>query len=299
MSVIDLAFEPVVQDISTVHGTLAPNHKAILHPVTNNVLGIVGKNFRVISNPEVFDKVETAIRNEMSGQSYDVVNHQSRGMARTWREYVFPNVERQIKNDKHETKLGFRIIVDNSFDGSGSNRVLFGAIDFFCTNGMIHGEFDVFKRVHKGAHEIPDMEGILDQALTQYSSHASRYNRMANTPLDQGTALKFIEKILPNKNTDDNDDPDNLGHRHSLDRVMMNRMGHKLWDQYLDETGVRGHNLWSMYSAMTFFASHDSTRFGLSRSANDTHHERLDRRSTQVNSWVKSEAWKTLCSMAH
>jgi hypothetical protein len=57
MSVIDLDFEPVVHNISTVHGE-CPNHKAILHPETNNVLGIVGSKFRVISNPEVFDKVE-------------------------------------------------------------------------------------------------------------------------------------------------------------------------------------------------------------------------------------------------
>ena len=61
MSVIDLDFEPVVHNISTVHGE-CPNHKAILHPETNNVLGIVGSKFRVISNPEVFDKVEGAMK---------------------------------------------------------------------------------------------------------------------------------------------------------------------------------------------------------------------------------------------
>ena len=290
MSVIDLDFEPVVHNISTVHGE-CPNHKAILHPETNNVLGIVGSKFRVISNPEVFDKVEGAIDNELPHQNYHVVNHQSRGYARTWREYVFPDIERQIKNDKHETKLGFRIIVDNSFDGSGSNKVLFGAIDFFCTNGMIHGEFDVFKRVHKGSHEIPNMEGILGQALAQYSNQVTRYNIMANTLLKHSDAPKFIEKILPNKQ-EDPDDP--IGHMHSSERISLNRMGHKLYDQYTDEVQVRGNNLWSLYSAMTYFASHDSERFGLSRSTNDTQHERLDRRNTRVNSWVKSDAWKTL-----
>jgi hypothetical protein len=135
------------------------------------------------------------------------------------------------------------------------------------------------------------MEGILGQALAQYSNQVTRYNIMANTPLKNSDALRFIEKILPNKQ----EDPDDLGHMHSsTERIRLNRMGHKLYDQYIDEAQVRGNNLWSLYSAMTFFASHDSERFGLSRSANDTHHERLDRRNTRVNSWIKSDAWKTL-----
>jgi hypothetical protein len=135
------------------------------------------------------------------------------------------------------------------------------------------------------------MEGILGRALAQYSNQATRYNVMANTPLKHSDALKFIEKILPNKQELD---LDNLGHMHSKEHIKLNRMGHKLYDQYTDEAQVRGNNLWSLYSAMTFFASHDSERFGLSRSANDTHYERLHRRNTRVNSWVNSNAWKTL-----
>jgi hypothetical protein len=132
------------------------------------------------------------------------------------------------------------------------------------------------------------MEGILGQALAQYSNQVTRYNIMANTPLKNSEALRFIEKILPNKQ-ENPDDP--IGH---TEHIRINRMGHKLYDQYTDEVQVRGNNLWSLYSAMTYFASHDSERFGLSRSANDTQHERLDRRNTRVNSWIRSDAWKTL-----
>jgi|TARA_R110000765_G_scaffold385213_1_gene477021 hypothetical protein len=135
------------------------------------------------------------------------------------------------------------------------------------------------------------MEGILGQALAQYSNQVTRYNIMANTALGHSGALEFIEKILPNKQELDLDD---LGHQHSSKLIRINRMGHKLYDQFVDEVRVRGNNLWSLYSAMTYFASHDSERFGLSRSTNDTHHERMDRRNTRVNSWIKSDAWKTL-----
>ena len=50
---------------------------------------------------------------------------------------TLPNVTAKVTTPKHETEVAQRIIALHGVDGTCSNTVLFGAIDFFCTNGMI------------------------------------------------------------------------------------------------------------------------------------------------------------------
>jgi len=291
MSFIDLRFNPIESELHTSTGELCADHKALLHP-DGHVLGIVGKKYKVISNVELFDNMYQAIESSMSEKAIDtmeVLDTQVRNYAKTYREIRFPEISRPIQTKQHKTDVGFRIIEENSFDGSGSVKVLLGAIDFFCTNGMIHGQYDVFKKTHKGQHPLPSFEGIFVKALDQYSDKMDLYQKWASKSLTDSAVHNFVANLFPTTKKN-NDDPEFITTKpYSL-------MGDNLIRQYDNEAFVRGNNVWSMYSAMTFYASHDSEMFALNKMSKDQDNdqERLSRRSDKVISWLNSDAWSEL-----
>lgn len=291
MSYIDLEFEPTETELYTSTGDECPNHKALVHP-DGHVLGVVGRSYRVIPNTELFDNMYQAIESSMSQKAIDtmeVIDTQVRNYAKTYREIRFPEISRSIETRTHKTDVGFRIIEENSFDGSGSVKVLLGAIDFYCTNGMIHGQYDVFKKTHKGHDPIPSFEGIFVKALEQYTDKMDLYQNWASKSLTDSAVHNFVANLFPTSKKNDNDPEFITTKPYSL-------MGDNLIRQYENETFVRGNNVWAMYSAMTFYASHDSEIFPLNKMSKDQNNdqERLARRNEKVISWLNSDAWSEL-----
>lgn len=291
MSYIDLEFEPTETELYTSTGDECPNHKALVHP-DGHVLGVVGRSYRVIPNTELFDNMYQAIESSMSQKAIDtmeVIDTQVRNYAKTYREIRFPEISRSIETRTHKTDVGFRIIEENSFDGSGSVKVLLGAIDFYCTNGMIHGQYDVFKKTHKGHDPIPSFEGIFVKALEQYTDKMDLYQNWASKSLTDSAVHNFVANLFPTSKKNDNDPEFITTKPYSL-------MGDNLIRQYENETFVRGNNAWAMYSAMTFYASHDSEIFPLNKMSKDQNNdqERLARRNEKVISWLNSDAWSEL-----
>lgn len=291
MSYIDLEFEPTETELYTSTGDECPNHKALVHP-DGHVLGVVGRSYRIIPNTELFDNMYQAIESSMSQKAIDtmeVIDTQVRNYAKTYREIRFPEISRSIETRTHKTDVGFRIIEENSFDGSGSVKVLLGAIDFYCTNGMIHGQYDVFKKTHKGHDPIPSFEGIFVKALEQYTDKMDLYQNWASKSLTDSAVHNFVANLFPTSKKNDNDPEFITTKPYSL-------MGDNLIRQYENETFVRGNNAWAMYSAMTFYASHDSEIFPLNKMSKDQNNdqERLARRNDKVISWLNSDAWSEL-----
>jgi len=291
MSYIDLEFEPIETELYTSTGDVCPNHKALVHP-DGHVLGVVGRSYRVISNEELFDNMYQAIESSMSDKAIatmEVIDSQVRNYAKTYREIRFPEISRSIETRTHKTDVGFRIIEENSFDGSGSVRVLLGSIDYHCTNGMIHGQYDVFKKTHKGHAPIPSFEGIFVKALEQYTDKMDLYQKWASKSLTDSAVHNFVSTLFPTTKKNSNDPKFITTKPYSL-------MGDNLIRQYENETFVRGNNVWAMYSAMTFYASHDSEIFPLNKMSKDQDNdqERLSRRSDKVTSWLNSDAWSEL-----
>jgi|TARA_R110001599_G_scaffold82585_1_gene222111 hypothetical protein len=292
---VDLDFTPEIDDLyhgnhTSLRTPLVPTHKAIVHP-DGNVLGVVGKGYRVIPNTELFSNMDDAIHNNLSTSAIDtmqVIDTKVRGYAKTYREIRFPEISRPIETDSHKTDVGFRIIIENSFDGSGSVKILLGAIDFYCSNGMVHGQYDVFKKVHKGNVPVPSFEGMFVKALEQYSDKMDLYQNWASTKLSDKAVHNFVSALFPT--TKKNDDPEWINVR------PYSNLGDSLIEQYATESHTRGQNLWSLYSAMTYYSSHDSDMFSLNTMSKDQDNdqERLARRSDKVTGWLNSKAWSDL-----
>jgi hypothetical protein len=72
-----------------------------------------------------------------------------------------------------------------------------------------------------------------------------------------------------------------------------------MMEQFQTEAASRGQTIWALYSAMTFYSSHNSERFGVRNSSNvDNVAITLDTREREVSRVIDSDAWGQLVRVA-
>lgn len=220
-----------------MYGSLpAPKHKAVVRTDTDEIVGIVGSNYRVLPNAEFFGMVEETIR-ETIDESLLAGAHVRERTTGSWsmREYVLPEFAVRLRGSQHETDVGLRIIASNSYDGGSSASILSGLIDFYCTNGMVVGRdvASVLAR-HSSGLTTQRLRNPLIQSLTTAQEHVDELQTMITTPMDEDAPVSILEKFFSGKRAAE------------------------IFEQLQNERVVRGDNVFALHSALTHYASHDS-----------------------------------------
>jgi len=252
-------------------------HKAIIRVNEKGdgaiLLNVVGHGYRIIHNKELFTSIEQCMVNEMLPEHF--VGLQVRDSVSGWgricfREYVFPAIKCRLSHNQSD--IGFRIIVQNGYGGSAL-RIHSGAIDFFCLNGMIHGEFTSTYRRHTSGIMIGNLTNTIHESLTQFASQQIIWNKWVNTPVKVDAVAELFDKVSTSI-----------------------RMREGLLAQYERESDSRGKTLWSVYSAMTHYASHHDGQFTLRKSVEDadTVASTMLTRELNVAKWLNLPEFKKL-----
>jgi hypothetical protein len=165
------------------------------------------------------------------------------------------------------------VIALHGVDGSCSNMVFFGAIDFFCTNGMIRGEHDKVRRKNTTFFNMPTFEQQLQRSKDDFYFQALRLQVMADTSLKDVNVKTLIESIIKSEKKSD-----------------------KMLTLYNQETSVRGHNVFALYSAFTNYASYADERngFNLRNTGVDTRAVNMFNREHEVAKWTETPQFKSL-----
>jgi hypothetical protein len=254
-----------------------PEHKAIirLNQQGDNahILNIVGATYKLIHNRELFTAVEDAMLSEMPPDNFTGVMVKDRvaGWGRVcYREYVFPSIRRRLASTVGD--IGFRVIVQNGYGGSAL-RIHAGAIDFYCTNGMIRGEYVSAYKRHTSRLVVGKLNATITHAVSEYTNATEEWQRWAQTPVQHEKAMDLFRKIASS-----------------------DKMREGLADQYMREQDVRGTNLWAVYSTLTHYASHPEGAFALRKSVeeSDTVASTMLRHEMDVARWTRSDEWKVL-----
>ena len=264
-------------DSDTDFYTKAYGYKAIVRVSRRGpeerLLNIVGEGYKIIHNSELFERIEATMLNEMLPEHFEKLQVHDRvsGWGRVcYREYIFPAIK--CKLAYNQSDIGFRIIVQNGYGGSAL-RIHSGAIDFFCTNGMIHGEFTSTYRRHTSGIVIGNLTSTIQESLAQFASQQVIWNRWVNTPVKVDGVAELFDKVSTST-----------------------KMREGLLDQYERESDSRGKNLWAVYSAMTYYASHSDGQFTLRRSVEeaDTVASTMLTRELNVSKWLNLPEFKKL-----
>ncbi len=256
--------------------TRMPDKKYVINQSTGQPLGIVGKSFQCASHGDFFRGVvdtatETLSNDDLDGAKYNFKT--ARNGAWAMLDITLPNVTMDISTDKFETEIGNRIISLHGIDGSCSNQVFFGAIDFFCTNGMITGDHDKVRKKNTSNFSMESFIYELNRARTDFYQQAQQMQVWAHTDLKYVDVSSLLDDMLGSK-----------------------RKSEKMYSLYMQEASTRGHNKFALYSAMTNYATYADERngFNLKNTGNDTQAMSMWSREQEVSKWVSDDRFRLL-----
>lgn len=250
--------------------TKVPSKKYVINGNTGEYLETVGSTFKCASHGEFFRNVLTTVENNLDASALVDVKANWKtalngGFAML--DLQLPKMNVAIEQEKIQSTIGNRIIALHGIDGSCSNQTYFGAIDFFCTNGMILGDHSKVKRKNTAAFSLDAFISELRQCRNDFYDNAARFQTWANTSLKGLDIGALLEKLCNSK-----------------------KQAEKMFLLFQDETEKRGFNKFALYSAFTNYASYADERngFELRPTKNDTVALSMWRRENDVNKWVSN-----------
>ena len=256
--------------------TRLASKKYVMNVQEDKPIGIVGKSFNTTSHKIFIDGVENVIkenRNPYELENAKVKVSTAKDNAVIIADITLPNVTTKIVTDKHETTIAERIIALHGVDGSMSNQVFFGAIDFFCTNGQIREEYDKVRRKNTSNFNIDTFIDELQNAKQDFYAQSQKLQEWASIKLDGVDVSEIIKNI-----------------------VKSDRKAEKMSSLYYNEVANRGANVFSLYSAFTNYSSYADERngFSLKNMGNDTESLSMWNREQEVSKWISSNEFKKL-----
>ena len=263
-----------------------PERRYVIRTDTDEAIGVVGKDFGGVSHPQFFGQIRDAWAEELGFKHTDftgwtgydsralendisIDTKVSRNGAWALEKVVFNNHKATVETSRHTTETALSLYAWHGVDGSTSNNVISGAIDFFCTNGMVTGDYSKIRKKNTRHFDMGrithEMEGIYDR----WVNHNTWCQKLAEKDISVNALKTALEDILPER----------------ASKNMLNSV--------LDEFSVRGANAWAVYSAFTQYASHED-RFGFRQTANDNTLERQFKRNEDVAKWIEHPAFLQL-----
>ncbi len=252
--------------------------KYVINGNTGEYLGIVGNGFNCASHGDFFTQAHDTISEHLGEEFCDSMNinyRTARNNAWVMMDMTMPNVLRKIQTEKHSTTIAPRLIALHGIDGSCSNMVFFGAIDFFCTNGMITGDYDKIKRKNTSNFSLDKFIQELQSSVTDFYETADKLQRWADTSLMTVDVKSLLESVIKSERKSD-----------------------KMYTLYNQEVSTRGRNVWALYSAFTNYASYADERngFNLRNTGNDTSAQSMWLREQEVAKWIDTPQFQSIAA---
>ena len=256
--------------------TKVSDKKYVINGETGDYLGIVGKGFTCASHGDFYRGVMDTLTENLEPSDMMNANYKwrtARGGAWTMLDITLPDMQVEITTDKHTTTLGNRIISLHGIDGSCSNQVYFGQIDFFCTNGMIRGEYDKVRKKNTANFSLDSFIYELNRSRRDFYAETAKMQVWAQTDLKYVNVQSLLEEMISSR-----------------------KKAEKMYQLYCHEASQRGHNKWALYSAFTNYASYADERngFNLRNTGHDTQAISMFTREQEVSKWVSDDRFITL-----
>jgi len=256
--------------------SIVPTHKILTDTWTGKPTGVVGDSYKVTQMRDFTDATEAMLMDALPNDKFkdmEINDTMSHGSAVRCRKYTFPAFSKPIETRKHSTEVALTVALVQSYDGSTSNGFVTGLLDFFCTNGMISGDYTKGNKRHTSGFNLTNFILDMDKVVKDFYNDIQRYQIWAATDISVVHAEGAIES-LPG---------------------MSDRLAKGIKDQYLTEVQTRGSNVWALASALTYYSSHNSEEFPIKGSAaNDNVARALLDRSRKVNTWLRSSVFQNL-----
>ena len=254
-----------------------PSHKHIVRLWEDepHSIGLVGKNYKVLHNKELCEGVEDTFMETLTSEELHGVQRRDRVSymgGTSIRDYIFPSIRADIESKRSD--IAFRTIIVNGYDGSSSFKFYHGAIDFFCTNGMVTGSYDMIIKKHTAGLSVPKLTDRLRNSIDIFYKQTEQWSKWVGKEICDEDAEECF-KAMPN---------------------VSERRVEQLMRQFRIETQSHGRTVWALYSAATFYASQNAGDFKIRETGQDNSASTLMNRENQVRSWLNTESFTELAA---
>ena len=251
--------------------------KYVFNKNTGEYLDVVGHGFNCVSHKSFFDNVKKTMLGTTGRELLEnskIKWSSARNNAWAMLDINMVGYSRNVSNDKFSTSLTPRIIALHAIDGSASNQVYFGAIDSFCTNGMISGDYSMIRRKNTSGFSIERFIRELSTMKGQFIDKVATMNQWANKQIPSSVDVKTLLE----------------------DIVKSERKADRMYLLYQNERQTRGENVFALYSAFTNYSSYADERngFALRNTGLDTRATSMWAREQEGAKWIDSPKFKEL-----
>lgn len=256
--------------------TKVEDKKYVINGDTGEYIGVVGNSFNCASHGDFFEGIHNTVTEHLGEAECDSMNiHWRKARKNAWAmlDMRLPEVTAKIVTDKHETTIAQRIIALHGIDGSCSNQVFFGSIDFFCTNGMITGEHDKVRRKNTANFNMDTFIRDLKRSVNDFYAQSERLQQWASMGISHVNVKDLLEKVMKS-----------------------DRAAEKMYLLYNQEASTRGRNVFALYSAFTNYATYADERngFTIRNTGGDTNAIRMFEREHKVSKWIETPQFQQL-----
>jgi len=241
---------------------------------TEKALGMVKERYQVVQNADLFESLAHALDGAAPARALEgakIKPSTSYNGAQAFADIAFPQLTEDLAQARgNATALTFRLLLWNSFDGSSPVRLAAGAIDGYCSNGMIFGSYDLFGKRHtKGFSQI-DLKNFVCTSFIMFQDKIAQLRRETFKTVELEQAEKF------------------------LNANFSGRRAAQLLERFAVESQERGQTVWALRSALTYYASHNSSQFAVRNTGQDSAAAVLYGRENEISSLFAGAGWREL-----
>lgn len=240
-------FNVHTEKLVTPNGAIVPGKVGIVNTQTNEVLGVVSKKYKVVTNAEVVESLMESLEAsslDLTDATADVKT--SHGGARAMINVVLPAHEIALGNDVSKLQISTL----NSYDGRWKYQSRAGAIRMACLNGQILGSFvGSYSSYHNQQLSTSKAAEQLMSMLDSFNEAKNWWAKMMKTKVNNEVVLQTISLMVDRKAEIDGEESDFMKRR-TVEELF------KLYDTYSKEMGKTA---WALYNTLTDFATHTAT----------------------------------------
>lgn len=219
--------------------------QAVVRTDTNDVLGVHGSRYRVLSNDDVVNSILDAVRQSNITNDYEMKVNVIDGGRKLRGEILFNNVT-------IEPAVGdivkFRISFFNSYDGSWSFSQAADGLRLWCLNGcttpMGTGR-SMFK--HTQSINVESSANKIVEGLDVFINNRDLWANWMSVPVTDHMAEAFFKHTIAKAPS-----------KQQLKLKTNERQLENLLTIWANEKKQLGGNKWALYNCMTYWASHTS-----------------------------------------
>ena len=202
-------------------------YKFIVREDTGQVLSCVTDEYKLVTNTEVIDATNKALKSTKAKFKEAVVFGEGARTKWTW---TFPNVKVKVRKDHY---VNPEIHIKNSYDGSSTVDIMAGAFRLVCSNGMVIGTILGHSRAVHSVYNVnlDKIEELVDNVINKSKQVFNKdFPNLVETPIKRKHITELI-KMIPTQ---------------AMEPLTQYLLGHKpktYWDLLNAATWITSHHL--------------------------------------------------------